>query len=100
MKYIVKPEYIDKWTNHGESEDKISVTEDEINRLSIEWGVDMFDLLAQVDIDDAAMSAAVALMDDEIREDIHRMAICDTEAQFLHEYKTRHIAKYGEPFTY
>lgn len=100
MKYTVKPEFIDMWTNHGENANtEITVTENDIHRLSIEWDVDMFDLLAQVDIDDAYMSAAVALMDDEIREDIHRRAICDTEAQFLHEYKKRHFVKFGEHFT-
>lgn len=75
--YKVKPEYWDKWYG-GMSADEIGdaiVTEDEINRLSIEWGVDVFDLLAQVDVDENYMAAAVALMDDEIREDIHNSGI-------------------------
>lgn len=96
--YNVKPEYIDKWIDHSESADSLTVSDDEISRLSIEWGVDMFDLLAQVDINEKYMSAAVELMDDEIREDIHMRGLCKNDAQFLREYEIRHLAKYGEPF--
>ena len=43
---------------------------------------------------------AVALMDDEIREDLHReMAPC-TDAEFLAAYKERHAEKYGEEFSW
>lgn len=42
--------------------------------------------------------SAVNLMDDEIREDIHReMAPC-SDAEFLTEYCKRHAEKYGEEF--
>lgn len=40
-------------------------------------------------------SAVVVLMDDEIREAVHgELAPC-SETEFLEEYFTRHIAKYG-----
>lgn len=42
---------------------------------------------------------AVELMDDEIREKLHRkMAPC-TEEEFLEAYKIEHMKKYGEEFT-
>lgn len=44
-------------------------------------------------------SAAIALMDDEIREEVHAdMSPC-TEQDFFTEYCKRHFAKYGEIFT-
>ena len=43
---------------------------------------------------------AVALMDDEIREAVHADGRFDTEAAFLEEYRRRHLAKYGEEFTF
>ena len=43
---------------------------------------------------------AVELMDDEIRESIHADGIYTTEAAFLNEYRRRHLAKYGEEFTF
>ena len=42
--------------------------------------------------------AAVNLMDDEIREELHNeMAPC-TDLEFLEEYMKRHEEKYGEEF--
>lgn len=96
--YKVKPEYLDNWLVHGDSADEVIVDENKINRLAREWGVSLFDLLAQVDIDEGYMAAAVALMDDEIREEIHMSGVCDNDAQFLHEYEVKHLAKYGEEF--
>ena len=44
-------------------------------------------------------SAAVNMMDDEIREELHtEMAPC-TELEFLEAYMKRHEEKYGEEFT-
>lgn len=43
--------------------------------------------------------AMVALMDDEIREDI-AAEYPNTESEFLAEYKARHLAKYGEDFCF
>lgn len=100
QQYKVKPEYQDAWFGGlptGEIGDAI-VSEKEIKRLAREWGVSLFDLLAQVDIDEGYMAAAVALMDDEIREEIHMSGVCDNDAQFLHEYEVKHLAKYGEEF--
>jgi hypothetical protein len=43
--------------------------------------------------------ACVALMDDEIREQLHdEMAGACTEQEFLDEYVERHLAKFGERF--
>jgi len=44
--------------------------------------------------------AAVALMDDDIREDLHfnYEAGFDNPQAFLEEYARRHQEKYGEPF--
>lgn len=40
-----------------------------------------------------------AMMDDEIREELHlEMAPC-TELEFLEAYEKRHLEKYGEEFT-
>lgn len=49
-------------------------------------------------IDSNLYNEAVQLMDDEIRESVHRdMAPC-TDLAFLEEYMRRHEEKYGEPF--
>lgn len=41
---------------------------------------------------------AVELMDDEIREEMHRERDWDTEEEFLREYERRHLKKYGTEF--
>lgn len=45
-KYIVKPEFIDTWSN--EDFDGI-VTVDEIKRLAFEWGTTVEELMEQVE---------------------------------------------------
>lgn len=50
-------------------------------------------------IDVKDFDAAVALMDDEIREELHRELAPCTEEEFLRAYEKRHLEKYGEPFT-
>ena len=47
----------------------------------------------------ANFAQAVELMDDEIREEMHREGKWDTEESFLREYERRHFEKYGEEFT-
>ena len=42
--------------------------------------------------------AAVALMDDEIREDLHNQIAPTTPQKFFDAYSVRHLGKYGEPF--
>ena len=42
--------------------------------------------------------AAVSLMDDEIREEVHADLAPCTEQEFMDEYVKRHEAKYGETF--
>lgn len=44
-------------------------------------------------------SAAVELMDDEIREELHREGNYTTEEDFLAAYMEAHEAKYNEQFT-
>ena len=43
--------------------------------------------------------AAVSLMDDEIREEVHADLAPCSEEEFLAEYMKRHYEKYGEEFT-
>ena len=42
--------------------------------------------------------AAVNLMDDALREEVHADLAPCTEQEFLDEYVKRHEAKYGEEF--
>ncbi len=42
--------------------------------------------------------AAVMLMDDDIREELHREIAPCTELEFLEAYMERHEEKYGMPF--
>ena len=42
--------------------------------------------------------AAVELMDDEIREELHNSGDYDTDEAFLEEYMEAHEAKYGIAF--
>lgn len=42
--------------------------------------------------------AAVELMDDEIREEIHAELSPCTEQEFMNEYVKRHYAKYNDFF--
>jgi hypothetical protein len=94
--YTIKPEYLTAW---GTTSDENTVDDAEISRLSAEWGVDEWELLRQVEINPAYMAAAVELMDDDIREDMHNNGDCDNDAQFLMEYEKRHLDKYGQAFT-
>lgn len=49
-------------------------------------------------IENGYYEAAVNLMDDEIREELHNeMAPC-TDLEFLEAYMKRHEEKYGEEF--
>ena len=48
MKYIVKKEFIDRWTN--EDLDQVIVDDKEISRLSREWDVSIEDLMKQVEV--------------------------------------------------
>lgn len=50
-------------------------------------------------IENGYYETAVYMMDDDLREDIHReMAPC-SDAEFLTEYCKRHAEKFGEEFT-
>lgn len=50
-------------------------------------------------IENGLYDAAVNLMDDEIREEIHAELAPCTEEEFLEEYMKRHEEKYNEQFT-
>ena len=43
-------------------------------------------------------AAAVELMDDEIREELHRSGDYETDLEFLEAYMAAHEAKYGVSF--
>ena len=47
---------------------------------------------------DIDFEAAVELMDDEIREDVHMNLDSLTPQKFFDAYCVRHLCKYGEPF--
>lgn len=49
-------------------------------------------------IDIKYFDAAVNLMDDDLREEIHNDLAPCTEEEFLREYEKRHLEKYGEEF--
>ena len=55
-------------------------------------------MTAQEIIDNGYYDAAVALMDDEIREAVHADLSPCHELEFLTEYMKRHEEKYGMPF--
>ena len=50
-------------------------------------------------ISNGLFDAAVALMDDEIREELHNKLAPCTEEEFLEAYIEAHFQKYGEEFT-
>lgn len=49
-------------------------------------------------IDIKYYEAAVMMMDDELREEIHAELAPCTDEEFLREYEKRHQEKYGEEF--
>lgn len=49
-------------------------------------------------IDVKYFDAAVELMDDELREQVHADLAPCTDEEFLREYERRHLEKYGEEF--
>ena len=55
-------------------------------------------MTAQEIIKQGLFDAAVNLMDDELREEIHAELSPCTEEEFLTEYLKRHEKKFGMPF--
>lgn len=55
-------------------------------------------MTAQEIIENGLYDAAVALMDDEIREAVHADLAPCTDLEFLTEYMARHEEKYGIAF--
>lgn len=58
----------------------------------------MFEDEARKIIEENLYGAAVELMDDEIREDVHKELAPCTDLEFLAAYMERHYWKYGEEF--
>ena len=55
-------------------------------------------MTAQEIIDKGMYQAAVMLMDDDIREEVHRDIAPCSDLEFLEEYMKRHEEKYGIEF--
>ena len=49
-------------------------------------------------IDMKYYEVAVMMMDDELREAVHRDLAPCTDEEFLREYEKRHLEKFGEEF--
>ena len=49
-------------------------------------------------IENGMYDAAVNMMDDEIREELHRDMVPCTDEEFLEAYMKAHKVKYGEDF--
>lgn len=56
-------------------------------------------MTAEYIIDNNLYNVAVELMDDEIREELHRELAPCTDLEFLEAYMEKHLEKYGEEFT-
>lgn len=57
-----------------------------------------WDAEAEAVVENGQYDAAVALMDDDLREELHaEVAPCE-DAEFLAEYARRHFARFGEEF--
>lgn len=55
-------------------------------------------MTAQEIIEAGLYDAAVELMDDDIREELHASGDYDSDLSFLEAYMIRHAEKYGEEF--
>ena len=93
----------------------VCMDETEVKRLSQEWNEDLFEVMHEatpaeleqygtynssvfLNGHEVNFEAAVELMDDEIREELHGEGI-ETEQAFLDAYSRRHFEKYGKEFT-
>lgn len=61
---------------------------------------DLFSEQAEYEQYAAEFAAAVQLMDDDIREELHAIMAPCSPAEFLAAYEAAHLAKYGAPFQY
>lgn len=106
--YRVKPEFIDKWGSDYEWALDPVVSEDDIRDMANGWGMAVDELMDQVEeigtdaaaeiIDAGLYDAAVALMDDELREQVHADLAPCSELEFLARYMELHREKYGVDF--
>ena len=96
MKYTIKPEFFDLWGEDANEETVL--TEDDLEMICRGWEKSVDDVIGQLEVYN--YKAAVELMDDEIREEIHAELAPCTEVEFMREYEKRHLAKYGKAFEY
>ena len=108
MLYIVKPEFIDNYSSNSGFANNPFITESELKRLARDWDVSVADLENQVSemdtteaqeiIDNGLFPAAVELMDDDIREQIHASLAPCSDLDFMAAYMAAHEKKYGVEF--
>ena len=78
---------------------KGSIINTETGTIEVTWEEpDWADDQAAEMIGEGLFDAAVELMDDEIREEIHAELAPCTDEEFLAEYIRRHQDKFGETF--
>ena len=105
--YKIKEEYLDNWG--ADATENTILTLEDVEEITRGWDKtpeDVMDQLielsygheAQVMINNGLFDAAVELMDDEIREEIHDEISPCGKAEFLEEYMRRHEKKYGVKF--
>ena len=96
MKFTIKPEFLDLWGSDAYEDTEITL--DTVERCAAGWEKPLDEVLDQ--LNPVNYNAAVALMDDDLREEIHADLSPCSEAAFLVEYAKRHEQKYGQPFEY
>ena len=102
--YRVLPSAIDRWYGNATTEEIGGgiLPGHEVKWFLREWDMSEHDALEDLEeITPMQFDAAVALMDDEIREEIHATGEYDNNpGGFLREYCKLHEAKYGEAFCF
>ena len=85
------------WKTKDELEQALKTMDGQNHRITWEEG-DLADDQAAEMISEGLYDAAVELMDDEIREEIHADLAPCTDEEFLAEYIRRHQDEFGETF--
>ena len=96
MTYRIKPEFLDMWG--AEATEETVLTENDLEMITRGWDKTPADIMGQLTVNN--YDAAVALMDDDIREAIHSELAPCSEIEFLKEYEKRHLEKHGTAFEY
>ena len=107
--YMAKPEYADSIYNW---QYPFPLSEDEVKQLAVEWydpdlpdepdlmeKLNEYDGIVVINASDVPIrwDAAVELMDDDVREDLHRKGFA-TEQEFFTAYEKAHEERFGEPW--